>query len=163
MTLLLLAVISTSSGDKVCSPNDPTSCRQTVTKGETVPFDGQLFTPRKAAKLAVQAAQCQERIDAAVEAIRAELGIDLKLQKQLRANDSAHATQTQDLLQKELERAHSEAERGFFESPVFWFSAGVGAAILVVIGAVAALDALRQPVVFSAAKSTSQGVGILQW
>lgn len=156
MTLLLSLAISTAFlGDPSCVPNDPTDCRQTVTKGEVVPFDGQLLSPRRAAKLAVRVGQCQERIAAEVAEVAELMKIDLRLEKQLRANDSEHANRQRKLLEAELVRAHEAAEPSFLEHPALWFAFGVVATVAAVGITIAVIDATRPQVVFVPPGTTS--------
>ena len=166
MIPLLLLSFSIVSGDKICAPDDPTSCRQAVVTGETVPFDGQLLTPKRAAKLAVQAGQCQERTDEAVANAKAVVGMDLRLQKQLRQNDLDHAAQSEKLLTEELERAHQAAGRSFLESPVLWFALGIVATVAVTAGTVALFDATRPAVLTIPVSQSTPSSGALiigQW
>lgn len=148
MTLLLLASISTAlltqtPGEKSCTKGDSQDCRQAVKAGEVVPFDGQLMTPRRASKLAVAAGQCQLRIDTKVSETEELLGLDLKLEQQLRANDKEHYEREINLLTERLE----EVQPSWYEHPGIWIVVG-GVIAAGVIGAAAGiLDATRPTVV----------------
>lgn len=135
--------LALASEAKSCTKNDPEDCRQTVKAGEVVPFDGQLMTPRRASRLAVMAGQCRLKIDTAVEEMKMLLGLDLKLEQQMRANDNDHAKREIELLTRRLE----EVQPSWYEHPALWMVIG-GIIVGAVIGAAAAiLDATRPSVV----------------
>lgn len=102
-----------------CSPDDPKDCVQPLLEGEAAPFSGQLLTPRRAAKLAVEAGSCQERVEIETQRVTDRLQLQIDLQKSLRANDrQAHELQL-DLLKKRLEQAEEILSPRWWERPAF--------------------------------------------
>lgn len=79
--------------EQKCHVGDPTRCVVYVRKGETVPFDGVLQSPKQAATVAVRAdpKRTQERIDAEVKKAKDLAAVDLKLEKKYRAIDNQAA------------------------------------------------------------------------
>jgi len=136
MTLLLLLsfwnALLAQTHPKTCDPKDNRSCVQPLMEGEEAPFFGQLLTPRRAARLAIKAEQCQTRIDLSVQETKQLYEFDLDLARQLRANDRQAAEMQKKILSEELARAHEAAETNFLDHPVTWMIIGgalVGAAV----------------------------------
>ncbi len=123
--------------EKKCSKNDPQSCRQTVVAGEAVPFSGQLMTPRRAAKLAVMAGQCKERVKLAVEEATTPLKMDLALERNLREDDKATSKLQSDLWERNYTKVEEAAKRQPYEHPLLWVVIGgliVGGAVGIATG-----------------------------
>lgn len=159
---LLTSIVFLGASDKACVQDDPSDCRQTVVAGEEVPFDGQLLSPRRAARLAVQAGQCQERIVTEVARAVELIKIDLELEKGLRANDADAAAMQTDLLKGALQDARESSEPGFLEHPLLWFTIGVAATAAAIGLTVAILDATR-PQVVTISENFSQGSSLFSW
>jgi hypothetical protein len=119
---------------KSCDPDDPKSCVQPLMEGEPAPFSGQLMTGRRAAKLAVLAGGCQDRVDLAVGETR-ELGtIDLNAEKALRASDQAAFQLQKDLLMRRMAEMEDTLAPRWYERPAF--VAAVTAVVTVAVLAV---------------------------
>ena len=155
-----IALLSVDPSPKSCVEGDPEDCRQTVSQGEETPFDGQLLTPRRAARLAVQAGQCQERtVEAVSKAVRL-LEVDLSLSIQSRGNDKDHSSLTVGLLKDELVKTQEASERSFLESPILWFGIGV-ATTAALIGISVAIISETRPEIISVPIETSSA--LLTW
>lgn len=130
--LLSLCILNASLAAKPslpaqCDPKDSKNCVQPLMEGESAPFSGQLMTFRRAAHLAVQAGQCSERVDIAVNETKELMSIDLNLQKALRENDAKAWAVQKDLLLDRINVLTAEAERHWYEHPALW--AVIGAAV----------------------------------
>lgn len=104
-----------------CDPNDPKSCVQTLVEGEKAPFNGQLLTFRRAAKMSAKLELNHERlqlkIDEATEPLEREIAFQKRLQK---SAEKAHK-QSEDFLVKQID----EALPDWHERPIFVASASV--------------------------------------
>jgi len=116
---------------KVCDPDDPKSCVQPLTAGEVAPFDGQLLTNRRAAKLAVAAGGCQDRLDLATERERELAAIQVAGEKALRDSDRITAQIQKDLLLKRMADLEDTIKPHWYERPAF--VAGVASVVTVAL------------------------------
>ena len=146
---LLTSIVSLilTAGEPSCVDGDPNDCRVALTPGDPAPFAGQLLTPRRAARLAVAAGQCEVRTSHAVEAAIAEMTIDLRLERALRAQDRESYEERSRHLTAALEKAHAASERGFFDHPVTWITVGVLLTTGGIVGSVALISETRPAVV----------------
>jgi len=115
LSMTLLA--SPYQHEKVCQTGDPLDCRQHVVKGELVPFEGQLLTPRKAARLGVQAGECDERISLAISREKEIAGIRVQQQMDLRANDQRGYDLQVELMLKRMQLMEETLAPKWYERP----------------------------------------------
>jgi len=120
--------------EKVCDPQDPKSCVQAVTAGEVVPFDGQLLTPRRAARLAVAADGCVDRVGLAIEEQKAVAAQQIAGERSLRANEVVSCKLQTDTLTKRMVAMEEILTPKWYERPAFVaiVSSAVTVALLVV-------------------------------
>jgi len=142
VTLILTRMASAGPPtlDPACDPNDAQNCVQPLLAGEEAPFTGQLLTPKRAVKLAVEAGQCKERIALAVQRAHALLNIDLQAERDKRSNDTRHHQLQLNLLNRRLDDA---LQRHWYEHPLVIAALSVAATTAVYAGAVKTVDALR--------------------
>lgn len=123
-----------------CAPTDPKDCVQALLKGELAPFDGQLLTPRRAAKLGTEAAACKEAQSLEVARETALIKIDLDAEKARRAEDARFHQLEISLYQKSLDEARFVP---WYRHPVFVSAVSVAATVAVFAGAVNTVRALK--------------------
>lgn len=128
---------------KVCDPEDPKSCVQPLVTGDPAPFDGQLMTNRRAAKLAVLAGGCQDRIDLAVARERELATIQLYGEKALRTSDQASAQLQKDLLLKRMAEMEGILTPRWYERPAFVTAVTAVATVAVLAVSVKTVQALK--------------------
>ena len=126
-----------------CDPDDPKSCVQPLVKGEPAPFDGQLMSNRRAAKLAVAAGGCQDRVDLVTERERELAKVILDGEKALRASDQAGAQLQRDLLMKRMAEMEDILTPRWFERPAFVAAVTVVATVAVLVVSVKTVQALK--------------------
>jgi hypothetical protein len=117
-----------------CDPADQKSCVQPLLEGEAAPFSGQLLTPRRAAKLAVEAGSCKEATAIEVEHAVDVWKLKLETEQRLRKNDQdAHQLEV-DLLMKRMAQIEETLSPHWWERPVFVATASavltIGAVVL---------------------------------
>lgn len=134
-----VALSAPPSLQPACDPQDSRSCVQPLLEGEAAPFTGQLLTPRRAAKLAVKAGQCKERIRLETTRISNLLLVDLEAERAKRTNDAKHHQLQLDLMKARLVEA---SQREWYEHPVLVAAFAVAATSLVYVGAVKTVEAL---------------------
>jgi len=93
---------------KECDPADARSCVQPLAAGELAPFDGQLLTMRRAAKLAAAAGACSERLKLELEREKEISSSELDYVKAVCAAEQASAKTQQDLLMRRIAALESE-------------------------------------------------------
>lgn len=128
---------------RICDPDDAKSCVQPVAAGEPAPFDGQLMTNRRAAKLAVLAGGCQDRVDLEVARERELAAIALNGEKALRASDQATAQVKVDLLMKRMAEMEDILTPRWYERPAFVSAVAVVATVAVLVVSVKTVQALK--------------------
>lgn len=102
-----------------CDPQDQKSCVQPLVEGEVAPFTGQLLTPRRAAKLAVDAGSCKEATAIEVGHVEETWELKLNTEQRLRKNDQdAHQLEV-DLLMKRMAQMEETLAPHWYERPVF--------------------------------------------
>ena len=102
-----------------CDPVDQKSCEQPLLEGEVAPFSGQLLTPRRAARLAVEAGSCKEATAIEVERVADVWQLRLETEQRLRKNDQdAHQLEV-DLLMKRMAQMEEALSPHWYERPVF--------------------------------------------
>jgi len=126
---VLLAVPNIAAAE--CDPDNPALCAQAVTKGQPVPFDGQLLTVPLAIKLSQKADRCDQVTTLEVDFAKKLAGVDLALERQLSAADTAAHARELKAMEAAMEEAKEAASVPFYERP--WF-VGTVTGILVVGG-----------------------------
>lgn len=134
--LALPTTVDAQTHPPQCSKTDPKDCVQPLLEGESAPFSGQLLTNRRAAKLAVKADQCGERVQLAIEETLAKAALDLQLEKALRANDLEAWQQKEKLLTQAVQKP-------WWEHPVVVATITVIATSAVYWGAVEVVKATK--------------------
>ena len=119
LVCLSVFLASPALAQKVCDPEDPKSCVQALIQGETVPFDGQLMTPRRAAKLAVLANGCQDRVALCREEEQALSATKLAGEEALRKSDELSCTMQKETLMKRMQGLEELLTPKWYERPAF--------------------------------------------
>lgn len=110
----------------VCSA--PSECVLPILRGEIAPFDGQLMTSLKAAKIAVESADIDKRIRLEVAHTSSIAAIDLRTEKAFHAADLRQLIAENGILERQL----AAASPAWYERPVIV----VPATVVLVLGAV---------------------------
>ena len=110
---------ATQTTEKVCDPQDPTSCIQTVFTGQQVPFNGVLLTNRRAAKLVVLAEGCQDRVNLTLSEAKEIADAKLKSADDRLKNSEDTFKIQRDILLKRLEESESIYSPKWYEKPIF--------------------------------------------
>jgi hypothetical protein len=130
---------------KVCDPDDAKSCVQPLLEGEAAPFAGQLLTTRRAAKLAILASGCQERVDLEMGRER-ELGmVALNGEKALRVSAVDSAKLQRDLLLTRMGELERSLTPPWYERPAFVAVVTVAATVAVLAASVQTVRVLQPP------------------
>lgn len=128
---------------KACSPEDPQDCVQPLIEGETSPFTGQLLTLRRAARLAVQAGGCQERVDLERQRVKEIWGLKLDSEQQLRENDAYTHKMKEDLLMKRMAQMEEILAPRWYEKPIFVAALTVAGCVAMYVASVETVKALK--------------------
>ena len=114
-------------------PDKPTHA-QHMMSGDCAQFDGQLLSTGLSIDLGLKADSCDRLIDIEVGAIKKELELDLKLEKNLRGNDVKSLEDQLKAMEKDRDGWKAAARVPFYEKP--WFVALLTAGVIgsIVIG-----------------------------
>ncbi len=144
VTLLAAPVSAQTTHTKQCDPDDAKSCVQPILVGEEAPFSGQLLTFRRAAKLAVKAGQCKERVQLAQDEARELAQIEVKtLESILENRQQSHEVQL-DLMKRRMEELENSLVAPWYERPAFVLPVSVLGTIGVMTLSVKTLQILGQ-------------------
>ena len=110
---------ATQTTEKVCDPQDPTSCLQTVFTGQQVPFNGVLMTNKRAAKLLVLAEGCQDRLNLSLAEAKEIAAAQLKSTEDRLKNSEDTFKIQKDILLKRLEESEEIYSPKWYEKPIF--------------------------------------------
>ena len=146
----VLLCCDTAAGQTPCNPDNPEGC-VFLGLGQAAPFNGMLLDVKRSSNLTVKAEMCQERIDLAVSEEKESGEIKLQAEKDRRRNDKGGFTLKLSAMRSGMEAYKEAFAPHWYDSPTLWFVLGVGAAVLLVSGAIAAaveiIDATRPAVV----------------
>lgn len=118
---------------RYCDPGEPRHCAVGLQEGQKAPFAGQLLSDDLAVSLGLKADGCDARLAIEVDFAKRAAGVELGLERQLRAIDQDACKQATALLQRRLEEAL--APPPVYERP--WFVATVTAVLTVTAGSLA--------------------------
>jgi len=133
----------TAFSQKICDPDDGKSCVTPIVEGEPAPFSGQLLSARKAAKLAVLAGGCQERIDLAVDREKSLYELRLAGERALRDSDRVGAKLKEDLLLRRMAEMEQILTPPWYERPAIVSAVTAVASIAVLAVAVKTVQTLK--------------------
>jgi len=119
LPVILSALAANPTASAICDLDDVTSCVQPLSQGEAAPFAGQLLTNKRAAKLAVLAGGCQDRIDLNVAQTQAIATVQLQGAQALRVSDKEACGLQRDLLLQRMAEMKSALEIPWYERPAF--------------------------------------------